>query len=314
MFSLQDSPFTLIEDLKQTVATQVYTSGGMILIIDQLFEQLYQYCPDDLFNVMATINPDRSFYLSGHDTPRRFIDLIINFLGYVTYFLRYDHPLNINNYPSFQCHQYYEKKLVNLFANNPRLVCLMYMDSTVQTSDNGGSIDQSVYNCTQRDDYSQGLNWRMFNLILTGYFRLYQSLLNERIQRSHFYYLLVLTMYGTDHGLFIPSVYKDNVVDIIGRLFELTFSRNKQQRFLQEYQNEIYNVCIERVGTYEYNVYKTLDGHCHQAGNYVDRQDRSLRGFKLQPLEFLDILVNATINQPDMQSRYCTTELSTGRL
>lgn len=294
------NPFNVVKDLKlqaekmfvlgtdsrrtPTIKKKRDMSDGLSKIIIEFKHYIDTFSQDELFKLASTVNPDRSFYLSG-DITRRFIDLIINFVGYISY------SVDINVNASMEIHEDYENYLINIFSKSPKLIELMYIDSVHSSMD--------TYSCIHRDHYASGLNWRMNNLIMTGFFKLYQHLITSKIQRSHLYYFLALVMNGMDErrdlsqpNVFIPGFYRTDVIHIIKKLYKITLSERRQIEFLKMFiaDPQFIKRFLGYIGIYEYTIYVTDTGASVRNDGFLDLSHRENHPVMLTPHEIVAIL------------------------
>lgn len=189
--------------------------GDVIDFIDDIgafMSEIEALSPSELFDAASSVNPDtqwqdRSIVSTREDGPHLFIDLLINFIGYVS--VQSNVLINCNPFP-LNIHRTYEDFLIRQFARAP-FASLMFND---------GALCEYIH----RGNYSTGRNWRMTNLILAGFFDLYLFLIRtSEVQIGHLFLIIKFATCGTDPSLahetvFIPDIYDGTVREIIHEL------------------------------------------------------------------------------------------------
>jgi hypothetical protein len=239
------------------------------------------------------------------------IDLMINFPGILTY----GDPffLNCMVFPH-RLHRLHEQALLRIFGDHPELRELIYQ----------GTKDSDMP--FRRENYHRGPNWRMSNLLMSGYFDLYYQLIDSRIRPSHFYYLVFLLTLGTSpdrddrHSLFIPVTYHETVLKILGRLYCLAFPEKERAQIYGELSNSFFETLernVSYVGHYEYYIFVMPKGGSNEklservrairrergiaSKEFCDPADATVRGIRLDSAAVIDLLRQAQCGKEKRQ-------------
>lgn len=249
------------------------TSGKLLHVVKLFVNYLEQLEENDsLFRIANLENHDTEFYVEGGER-KLFLDLIINFIGYIKYHIHLDDGIIINWYPSFKLHIFYEEFLIKLFSVN-NLNKLMYNKNESGINDD-------------RLNYGSGENWRMNNLIISGFYKLYNYLLDSRIQPEHFYYFVNLLNNGiydsiSNTYLYIPNYYQDDVIDIIKKIF------NNKKEILDNFCNGNIDFNQYIINTYEYSIF---NGDVKRDTLiYVDKEDRDIDYIRYNIEDLMNII------------------------